>query len=109
MGAWKGTNPIPPLQVLSTSTPAFESTQGALIPWRKETDWDSGDGTEKAAMADRGLQKQGDGSGAWQLGWWKGVAHQLLDYWWGGGRGSWDTEPPLSLQGRDPQLCPGKA
>lgn len=46
-------------------------------------------------------------SGAWQLGWWKGVAHQLLDYWWGGGRGSY-MGATLESAGKGPATLPGE-
>lgn len=55
-------------------------------------------------------------SSAWQVGWWKGVAHQLLDYWWGGGGGSYmgatlesAGKGPATLSGEGLEGPPGEA
>ena len=55
-------------------------------------------------------------SGVWQVGWWKGVAHQLLDYWWGGGGGSYmgatlesAGKGPATLSGEGLEGPPGEA
>ena len=38
---------------------------------------------------------------------WKGVAHQLLDCWWGGGGGSY-TGATLESAGKEPTTLPGE-
>ena len=55
-------------------------------------------------------------SSVWQVGWWKGVAHQLLDYWWGGGGGSYmgatlesAGKGPATLSGEGLEGPPGEA
>ena len=55
-------------------------------------------------------------SGVWQVGWWKGAAHQLLDYWWGGGGGSYmgatlesAGKGPATLSGEGLEGPPGRA